>query len=309
MYITVVICTRNRCEQLSRVLETFVSTNDIRSEWELIVVDNGSTDKTSEVIENFSNRLPIRRVWEFIAGLSNARNRAVSEARGTFICWTDDDVKVGINWLSSYEEAFNRNPEGVVFGGPIEPEFEGVPPAWLTENRAVMAHILAERELGSEEFKLSAETIPYGANFAVSARALAGFRFDPALGVGPGVNRLGEETAIIQALLEFGDGYWVPNARVQHLIPQARQTLAYVERYNIAAGETWAYQKFIADDGRKIFPSWAIKGAVRRSISLWIAKTSGKELSPRTVSELGYAKGVIGFYFKPTALPGKLSKV
>ena len=299
MLTTVVICTRDRCQQLSRVLETIVHMDaPPKGEWEILIVDNGSSDDTKRVVESFADRLPIRCVSEPVPGLSNARNKAVDEAIGDYICWTDDDVKVGAGWLSGYHEAFLRRPDAVVFGGPIEPEFEGVPPAWLIENRSIMSHLLAERDFGPKEVELSPETLPYGANFAVRRHEMKSHRFNPALGVGPGVNRLGEETEVLAAMLKEGKGFWVPTAGVRHVIPQARQTLAYVERYNRAGGETWAYQNFIRDNQKKKFPFWALKGAIIKTIFLQLGRLRGKQVSPQVVSELGYAKGVLGFYFR-----------
>jgi len=269
------------------------------ADWELLVVDNGSSDDTRQVVESFADRLPIRWAWEPVAGLSNARNRAIEEAMGDYICWTDDDVNVEAGWLSGYQNAFLRHPDAVVFGGPIKPEFEGVPPSWMLDNRAIMTHVLAERDFGPEEVELSPETLPYGANFAVRRSELMSYRFDPALGVGPGVNRLGEETQVLAEMLKTGKGFWVPTAGVRHIIPETRQTLAYVERYNRAGGETWAYQKFVKDNRKKKFPAWALRRAITKTLLLTLKRLRGQQISPRVVSELGYAKGVLSFYFRP----------
>jgi glycosyltransferase involved in cell wall biosynthesis len=130
--ITVLICTRNRADRLARALSSAAEMRipqDLR--WELIVVDNGSTDHTAEVVARFAARLPIRLVQESLAGLSNARNRGVSEARGRYICWTDDDVLIDPEWLASYSAAFARHPEAAVFGGRIEPLLEDPTPGWV----------------------------------------------------------------------------------------------------------------------------------------------------------------------------------
>lgn len=214
------------------------------SPWELLLVDNGSTDHTQETIESFRSELPIRYIFEPEAGLSNARNRGVDEAHGDFICWTDDDVRISAPWLKSYAEAFAAQPGYAFFGGPVEPDIEGSPPPWFLENRKGLGSLLAERELGSEAFELRLEdgTLPYGANFAVRSVEQRRYRYDPALGVAPHQRRLGEETEVLQAIArDGGKGLWVPDARVFHLIPAARQTLAYVDTYERSSGETWAY--------------------------------------------------------------------
>jgi len=104
--VTAIICTRNRATQLSQVLESashLVVPPGLS--WEFIVVDNGSSDNTADVVRRYAGRLPLRIVREEIPGLSNARNRGVAEARGDYICWTDDDVRLDPNWLAAYAAA------------------------------------------------------------------------------------------------------------------------------------------------------------------------------------------------------------
>ena len=245
MQVTVIICTRNRADQLRRTLESAAAMEiPEHVSWELLVVDNGSTDHTPEVVESFTGRLPVRRVSEPNAGLSNARNRGVAEAKGDYICWTDDDVLIDPNWLAAYARAFVRHPEAAYFGGPIELVLEGSTPSWLQDNRELFGPILAERRFGDVPLRLdvAADIIPYGANYAIRAREQRGHRYDPKLGVSPTQRRVGEETTVLAAIDEAGcTGWWVPDARVLHIIPEERQTLSYLSEYRRAAGETNAY--------------------------------------------------------------------
>src|SRR5579864_5913338 len=118
--ISVIICTRDRAAQLASVLATACALKVPEGlSWELCVVDNGSSDSTPQVVREFSETLPIRYIREDVPGLSNARNRGVDEARGRYICWTDDDVEIDPEWLSAYAEAFRRHPDAAVFGGRI----------------------------------------------------------------------------------------------------------------------------------------------------------------------------------------------
>jgi glycosyltransferase involved in cell wall biosynthesis len=81
------------------------------AEWEILVVNNNCNDNTDEVIASFANRLPVQRVFEATPGHSHARNRAVTEAAGDLIVWTDDDVLVDPNWLTGYAEALPPTPK------------------------------------------------------------------------------------------------------------------------------------------------------------------------------------------------------
>ena len=116
--VSMVVCTRNRAALLDDMLVTATRLRlPAQLDWELLVVDNGSTDSTGEVIRRYQDRLPIRHVEEPRIGISHARNRAVSEGRGRYLCWTDDDVRLDPDWLAAYLAAFERHPEAAVFGG------------------------------------------------------------------------------------------------------------------------------------------------------------------------------------------------
>ncbi|MGA7867880.1 MAG: glycosyltransferase, partial [Stellaceae bacterium] len=95
MFITIAICTFNRAEALSQTLESLMVMsvpNDIS--WEVLIVNNNSTDHTDDVISEYVGRLPVRRELEPQAGKSNALNRAIDVAKGDYIVWIDDDVLV-----------------------------------------------------------------------------------------------------------------------------------------------------------------------------------------------------------------------
>ena len=111
--------------------------------WELVIVNNNSTDRTDEVLGQYRNRLPIRREFQPVPGHCNARNRAIDVAEGEYIVWTDDDVVVDPGWLTAYAEAFRRWPEGAVFGGRIIPTFESPAVKWVIENEAIVGSLCA----------------------------------------------------------------------------------------------------------------------------------------------------------------------
>jgi glycosyltransferase involved in cell wall biosynthesis len=259
--ITIVICTRDRAAQLASVLSSacrFSVPGGLV--WEVCIVDNGSSDNTREVVEGFADRLPIRYIREDVAGLSNARNRGVAEARGRYICWTDDDVELDEGWLAAYASAFQRHPEAVVFGGRILPKLEAPSPRWFAAvaDRWPLSPLLAARDFGDEVSPLSLEDgrVPWGANFAVRAAEQRALRYDPKLGVSPTQRRLGEESEIVFKLLrDGGSGWWVPDAKVRHIIPIRRQRRAYIYEYFFAMGETFAYLETVAPGANHMRPA------------------------------------------------------
>lgn len=242
MKISVAICTWNRADLLNKTLANLLNLTDSDDyEFELIVVNNNSTDRTDEVISTYEGRLPLRRIFEQTPGLSNARNAAVRAARGDYIIWTDDDVLVDKDWLIAYARAFIKWPEVVVFGGPIEPWFEGTPPDWLKKGWLHIADAYAVRDLGNDPIPLSVKgnIIPYGANFAIRMSEQVRFLYDPKLGLNAGEIILGEETQVVASILSEGfEGRWVPNAKVRHWLPKSRQSLKYIKKYYIGQGKT-----------------------------------------------------------------------
>lgn len=295
MLITVIICTRNRAPQLKRVLNSFLSLKSAEgTAWEMLIVDNGSTDETPSVIEEFADHLPLRRVWQPEPGLSNARNAGVAAAKGDYICWTDDDVEVDPGWLAAYARAFHRYPDGTIFGGVVEPVYEAPPPLWMIENGDLLADLMAKRDLGPIERKMPTEllSLPYGANFAVRAAEQRRLRYDPNLGVSPNQKRLGEESTVLMAIAALGGAYyWIPSSRVRHLIPAARMSLNYIKVYFHSVGETWAYMS--ATGGQPVMgPPIPMEGITilgvpaslwRQSVQPTIAYNLKKLLKPNRV--------------------------
>jgi len=240
MKLTVAVCTWNRAPLLERTLASLFAMQRPRAEWELIVVDNNSTDDTPATLARWTTRLPLRVVTERKQGLSHARNAAIDAASGDYILWTDDDVQVSDRWLLAYERAIERHPAVAIFGGPIRPWFEHEPPAWLRAWMPEVESAFACRDFGSQERPLHpTECIPFGANFALRMAEQRSHRFDPSLGRVKEGGTLGEETTVMRALLRAGStGIWVPDAPVQHWVPAERMSLDYLGTYYRMYGKT-----------------------------------------------------------------------
>jgi len=132
--ITVIICTYNRCDLLSEALESVLSQDADEIRYELIVVDNNSTDDTKSVIASFLSRgYPnFRFLFEGKQGLSNARNAGLANARAPLIAFTDDDVRVARDWVRAIKRTFDEHPEVDYLGGKVLPRWNVEPPPWLT---------------------------------------------------------------------------------------------------------------------------------------------------------------------------------
>jgi glycosyltransferase involved in cell wall biosynthesis len=273
--ISIVICTWNRSRLLAGTLDHLTRLDPpVGMGWEVLVVDNRCTDDTAAVLNRFRNRLPLRTVVERSPGLSIARNTGIRTAAGDWIVFVDDDVETPPGWLRAYEAAFEASPDAAVFGGPIEPKFEGGAPAWLLQALPYTAAAYAAIDLGPVRKPLTSVAMPYGANMAFRRATLGVEPFSPDLGR-TGGNLIGyEEIALIQRLLESGhSGWWVPEARLRHVIPPARQTVRYLWRYWRSSAVSVQRAGIAAEAGRPGpfgVPWWVWKQAVAGALGfLW----------------------------------------
>jgi glycosyltransferase involved in cell wall biosynthesis len=262
MKVSVAICTWNRAELLDQTLSHLRLLRIPEGiEWELLVVNNNCTDGTDGILKKYSGEMPLRRLFEPKQGLSNARNCAVANATGELLLWTDDDVLVDPEWMSSYVAGIRRFPEASFFGGTVEPWFAVEPPSWIREHLPRIAGTYAIRDLGDEVRPLAANEVPYGANMAFRLQALRGMDFNPRLGrIGAGMLS-GDETDLIARLRQMGhQGVWIGTARVKHYIPQERMTKQYVWAYYHGISQTMFRQQPVWEGTTLLgAPRWAIR--------------------------------------------------
>ncbi|HXX80590.1 MAG TPA: glycosyltransferase [Thermodesulfovibrionales bacterium] len=240
-YITVCICTYNRAESLSATLESLSALNiDSGLYWEVLLVDNNSSDNTRSVSEGFSDRLPLRYVFEPKQGLSNSRNRAISECRSDILLFTDDDVIVDTLWLKEFADAAQKFPGADFFGGRILPHWPNGRPSWLRdEPMPLLSGLFVWYDLG-QNTRLYAHTelLPYGASFAIRRRLfeqLEPFRTD--LGVLRNTPGRGEEAEYLSRARSAGYvGVYVGKAACHHRVDPVRLNLAYMYRFGVQKG-------------------------------------------------------------------------
>lgn len=210
-------------------------------EWEVLIVDNASTDGSRDLALSRSSSLPVRVVTEERPGVSSARNRAVGEARGDYILWLDDDALVSRDWLGAYARAIVDRPDDAIMGGPIDLEFTDRLPPWFERVLPRVAPIFGQRDLGPLPVPLAPmeSAIPFGANFATKLVHQRRYVFDPNLGRHPEhPGRGSEETEVMMAMLADGlEGHWVPGARVRHLKGADRLNLEFMSHHIADYGE------------------------------------------------------------------------
>src|SRR4051812_38260125 len=102
MFFSIVICSYNRLDHLLASVESALRQSIPSDNYEVVVVDNASTDGTAEAIQNLTEKHPnLRYLYETRLGLATARNTGWQAAQGTYVAFLDDDAKAESNWLET----------------------------------------------------------------------------------------------------------------------------------------------------------------------------------------------------------------
>lgn len=168
MDLSVVIPTRNRAKMLADLLESLRVQESRGLNWEILVVDNNSTDDTSGMVESKKAGFPVPLlyIYEPNWGLHSCRNRGAKEANGVVVSFLDDDMIVSEQWIQGARLILEGQADLV--GGRILPLWEASPPSWL---KALFANYPEGRVLGylglidlGEKVKAISEQFVFGGN-------------------------------------------------------------------------------------------------------------------------------------------------
>ncbi|MEN3338957.1 MAG: glucosyl-dolichyl phosphate glucuronosyltransferase [Acidobacteriota bacterium] len=135
MRLSIVMSTYNRGRLLADAIGSVLAQQQNTPAFELIVVDNNSTDATREIVEQAARGdHRVRYAFEPRQGLSYARNTGIAAARAGLVAFTDDDVRVEPDWVAAIVRAFDEHPEADLIGGRVLPIWPSAPAAWLTRD-------------------------------------------------------------------------------------------------------------------------------------------------------------------------------
>jgi GT2 family glycosyltransferase len=244
MRISVVIATYNRAELLTECLE-HLSRQRFAQDDEVIVVDNGSTDRTPRVIAEAQQSFPVhlRHLVEETPGKSNAIAAALASAQGDVLAFTDDDVNVDHDWVEEIRRAMN-DPGVALAGGPVAPRWETKPPPWLraaADDYGRLAAPLGLLNYGTQSFPLGPRTA-LGGNLIVRAEVLQKLGgYAAHLGKLRGTLLSGEDHELCMRVQNAGFRavYW-PELRVTHWVPAERMRGRYAMSWFYWSGITHA---------------------------------------------------------------------
>jgi len=233
MRFSVVIPTFNRAAELRRTLASLAKINSPGT-WEVIVVDNNSSDTTRKVVTDATPDFPVelRYLFESRAGRSAALNTGIKAAQGRIVATTDDDVRFEPDWLRQAGAALERERCDFV-GGKVLPIWGAPKPPWLSDQGGPHWAVIALLDFGPDSLEFGKRRAPLGVNLAFKREAFdrAGL-WSVEIGRKAGT-LLGQE--VREWMLRARDaglrGMYAPKMVVQHVIPNDRLQKRYFRRW------------------------------------------------------------------------------
>lgn len=248
---SIVVCTYNRADSLRDTLHALkrLATLPGRA-WEVIVVDNNSTDHTRLVVTEYMRDWPLLRYeFESSQGLSHARNHGISAARGDVILFTDDDVLPEPDWLETTLEGLQKHGADAC-GGYIAPLWETTPPAWLTQR---FHGFLAIRTDSTDDYPiLDPGRAPFGANMVIKKAVFEQVGlFDTTRGRKGAMLASGEDIEMFERVLAADlKVVFLGKSRVHHKVEAFRLTKAYFRRWRRQTSRNLALSRGVPGERR-----------------------------------------------------------
>ena len=237
--LSLIVCTYNRDKYLYGALQRIAENGYPVDAYEIVLVNNMSTDNTESECQRFQNDYPdidFRYFLETQQGLSFARNRGIQESRGDTLVFLDDDSYIQPNYLINLQHQLEVCPDADAFGGKIDPVFEsGEAPKWLSKwNYSWVSAI----DMGDNVCQFKGKAFPIGANMGIKKAMLSKIGvFNTELGRSKKNLMGGEEKDLFERIRQQGGSiYYFPDVAVQHVIPPSRTTIDYVKRLGEGVG-------------------------------------------------------------------------
>lgn len=219
--LSVVISTHNRAAMLPEVVEALFA-QEGAPPFEVVIVDNASTDGTGDVLRMLTARHPaLRSAREPRRGVSHGRNLGIALARAPIVAFTDDDVRVSPGWLATIARCLADHPGADWIGGRVLPRWTAPPPAWLTREHWAPLALL---DYGDAPFVIGRQRrlCLLTASLAVRTDALHAVG-----GFSPSFTRCVDHELLIRLWNSGRQGLYWPDLVVETDVPSERMTKAY----------------------------------------------------------------------------------
>ena len=303
MYLSVIIPTRNRCEYLRDALDSIVAQTLSMDLFEVIVVDNGSTDNTSDVVKEFDAKISnLSYVYEPRPGLHEGRHTGLRTAIGEILVYADDDIIAFQTWLEGIYESF-QNEDVVLVGGKDMPKYEGDVPDWIQEkweDLCEYGHCLPQLSLidfGDEVIDIHPGYV-YGCNFAIRkwvVEKAGGFMPDGM--PWEKVEYRGSGETYISSFINRNHlrAVYNPKASIYHRVPASRLTVDYFKKWHFCIGISMSYtelrnQKIEILDSSKIpFKKRVLhlgRKILGERLTKWLVSRNKKPIDMSQLSEM-----------------------
>jgi len=240
--ISVVIATFNGFEYIERCLNSFTEQSIGPDSYEVIVVNNNSTDNTEQLVAKY-----IRQYNNFFLidekqpGVSFARNKGISITRGQYIAFIDDDAYADKDWLKNIVHAYETvTPKPVVIGGRILPYYEIEKPKWFNDSFEI-------RTKGKEPHFLNENDCKFGfpeSNLSITKKIFEEVGgFSTQYGPAGAKMKFGEGSELSRRISEEYPYFWYdPGIIVYHLVPERNMSVKYI--LSRRSKSAYIYQSF-----------------------------------------------------------------
>jgi len=236
--LSVVVCTYKRENLLSICLNSLENQTAVKSDYEIVVVNNYSNGLSDGLIKEFTNKFDnIRFINEPNQGLSHARNRGWKESSGRYVAFIDDDSKAEKDWCKIIISSFEKvKPKPISVGGKYLPWYKVTPPYWFHDKIVILSW-------GDKAKYLVPPSAQYGfggSNMAFDRYAfelIGGFSTE--YGMIGNELRLGEETEFFMRLYKTHPRFWYdPQLIIYDFIPPKNMEIRYLLRRSYKSGQT-----------------------------------------------------------------------
>lgn len=226
----------NRAHLLEKTLSSLSMQDMPKEDFEVLIIDNGSTDNTKLVCDSYSSVFAnFNYIYDDRPGLHTGRNLGFLKSKSEILVYGDDDITVPENWLTSIIEAFN-DPDVYLVGGNDIPDYEQTPPDWINSlwiddaegNKLLLPFSCID--MGNAKKIIRANYV-FGCNFSIRREILLktkGFHPD---GVPKRYMQFrGDgETFVSEYITEHNlKTLFIPEASVKHFVSKERMTQEYV---------------------------------------------------------------------------------
>jgi len=235
MKLSVIICTYNREKYILDSLVSLRNQSLIKDKYEIIIVNNNSTDKTDEIcrkfVADYSMEFKIIYVIETKRGLSFARNRGIMESEGEVITFIDDDAIAEPDFLLSIYDFMIANSQVDAVGGKVIPIYgSGLEPEWLSKYTWGLVSKVDE----GEKIKPFKKKYPAGCNMTIRKKLLLEVN-----GFNTKLKIRSDDKDLFTRIYSLGKSvYYLPNASVKHNIDSYRLEPEFIKKLCYIIGES-----------------------------------------------------------------------